>query len=174
MEPWPSCKLGKAAKAVWAQGRALGARSEVRSDILSEGNSFRAPQRFFPPRSPPHKDFGGGSKAERGRSVPKTQYSPTPFLLYPQKTIKSQSYWGGPGKSNGSSSGHRGQKTRDASALWSCTHWGVSCPCTSLVRASVYSSVKQLRCPCYVPQVPRGTQRSKLGESQKALPPQDR
>lgn len=149
--------------------------AEVRSDILSEGNSFRAPQRFFPPRPPPHKDFGVGSKAEVGLSL--KHNSPTPFLLYPQKAIKSQSYWGGPGKSNCSSSRHRGQKTRDASALWSgrgCTHWGASCPCTSPVRASVYSSVRQLGCPCYVPQVPRGTQRLRLGESQKALPPQDR
>lgn len=82
------------------RGVLLEQEAEVRSDILSEGNSFRAPQRFFPPRPPPHKDFGAGAKAEVGLSL--KHNSPTLFLLYPQKAIKSQSYWGGPGKSKGS------------------------------------------------------------------------
>lgn len=76
MEPWPSHMLGKASKAVWVQGSVLEQEAEVRSDILSEGNSFRAPQRFLPPRPPLHKDFGGRIQG-RGRSVPKPQLSHT-------------------------------------------------------------------------------------------------
>lgn len=81
MEPWPYHTLGKASKAVWAQGHVLEQEAEVRSDMLSEDNSFRAPQRFFPPRPPPHKDFGAGFKAEVGLSL--KHNSPTLFLLYP-------------------------------------------------------------------------------------------